>query len=47
MSPNDDVIVDAPFTAGTSERWTVTIRDNGEASNIVVNAVCADFPPLR
>ena len=47
MSAEDDFILDAPSTAGTSERWSVIILDHYAPTKIVVKALCADFPPLR
>lgn len=40
----DDLLFSAP---NGSRSWTVTVRDNGAPSTVAVEAVCADFPPLR
>jgi hypothetical protein len=41
---DDDLLFSAPNGSGS---WTVTVRDNGAPSTVTVEAVCADFPPLR
>jgi hypothetical protein len=32
---------------GSLGSWNVSVQDNGPANNVFVEALCADFPPLR
>lgn len=41
---DDDLLFSSP---NGSSSWTVTVSDNGAPSTVSVEAVCADFPPLR
>lgn len=44
--PTDDgsVTFSRPGSLGS---WNVSLQDNGSSSNVFVEAICADFPPLR
>lgn len=41
---DDDLLFSSPNGSGG---WSVTVRDNGAPSTVTVEAVCADFPPVR
>jgi hypothetical protein len=51
VSPNPFVQADdgtVTFSRpGSLGSWNVSVQDNGSASNVFVEALCADFPPLR
>ncbi len=44
--PTDDgnVTFSRPGSLGS---WNMSVQDNGSSSNVCVEAICADFPPLR
>ena len=40
----DELLSSGP---GGFESWVVRARDNTSADNFDIDAICADFPPLR